>query len=106
MVEREGNPISKLESQFQSKLIDELKNIFPGCVVLKNDPNYIQGIPDLSIFWGNKWATLEVKKSANAPHQPNQDYYVKKMNYMSFSAFIYPENKEAVLRELQQSFRS
>jgi hypothetical protein len=105
LVEREGNYISKLESKFQSDLIKELKEMFPGCIVLKNDPNYIQGIPDLTIFWMDRWATLEVKKSANASHQPNQDYYVDKMNYMSFSRFIYPENKEVVLLELQQSFR-
>jgi 3-hydroxymyristoyl/3-hydroxydecanoyl-(acyl carrier protein) dehydratase len=79
--------------------------MFPGCVVLKNDPNYLQGIPDLTIFWNNRWATLEVKKEANAPHQPNQDYYVAKMDDMSFSRFIYPENKKEVLNELQQSFR-
>lgn len=80
--------------------------MFPGCIVLKNDPNYIQGIPDLSIFWNDKWAMLEVKKEADAPHQPNQDYYVNKANNMSFSRFIYPENKGEVLRELQQSFGS
>jgi hypothetical protein len=86
-------------------LIRDLKELFPGCIVLKNDPNYLQGIPDLTIFWEDRWATLEVKKSANASHQPNQDYYVEKMDNMSFSRFIYPENKEEVLRELQQSFR-
>lgn len=106
MVEREGNTISKLESKFQAELIKELKAIFPDCIVLKNDPNYIQGIPDLTIFWNDRWATLEVKKDAIASHQPNQDYYVNRMNSMSFSTFIYPENKEEVLYELQQSFRS
>ena len=71
---------------------------------MKNDPNYLQGVPDLTIFFNNKWATLEVKKSANASHQPNQDHYVNKMNQMSFARFIYPENKEEVLNELQQTF--
>jgi hypothetical protein len=94
-----------LESKFQAKLIDELKHMFPGCIVLKNDPNYLQGIPDLTVFYKDKWAALEVKKSAKATHQPNQNYYVEKMNHMSFSRFIYPENKEEVLRELEQSFR-
>lgn len=79
--------------------------MFPGCIVLKNDPNYIQGIPDLTLLWNDRWATLEVKKEADASHQPNQDYYVQKMDEMSFSSFIYPENKEEVLHELQQSFR-
>ena len=57
--------------------------MFPGAIVLKNDPNYIQGIPDLTVFYQDKWATLEVKKSENASHQPNQDYYVGLMNEMS-----------------------
>lgn len=105
MVEEEGSTISKLESKFQAELIRDLKQMFPGCIVLKNDPNYIQGMPDLTIFWHDRWATLEVKKSANASHQPNQDYYVELMDRMSFSRFIYPENKEEVLYELQQSFR-
>lgn len=106
MAEREGNTISKLESKFQSELIKDIKSMFPECMILKNDPNYIQGMPDLTIFWYDRWATLEVKKSYNSPHQPNQEYYVNKMNDMSFSRFIYPENKEEVLYELQQSFRS
>lgn len=93
-----------LESKFQSNLIKEIKATFPGCVVLKNDSSYLQGIPDLSIFYKDKWAALEVKKSANASHQPNQDYYVNKMNEMSYSKFIYPENKEEVLNELKHKF--
>ena len=78
--------------------------MFPGCIVIKNDSSYIQGIPDITIFYGKRWATLECKKSKDAPSRPNQPYYVKKMNDMSFSAFIYPENKEEVLNELQQAF--
>ena len=93
------------ENQFQSKLIEDLESRFPGCIILKNDSSYRQGIPDLTIFYQDKWATLEVKKNKNAVHQPNQDYYVDQMNKMSFSRFIYPENKEEVLHELQQAFR-
>lgn len=95
-----------LESNFQAQLIRELKKLFPGCIVVKNDSSYIQGIPDLTIFYKNKWATLECKKSAGAKKQPNQEYYVGRMNEMSFSKFICPENKEDVLYELQQSFQS
>lgn len=80
--------------------------IFPGCIVMKTDPNYIQGIPDLLILWNDKWATLEVKRSSKATQRPNQNYYVELMNNMSFSSFIFPENKEEVLDELQRSFRS
>lgn len=93
------------ENRFQSKLIEDLESRFPGCIILKNDSSYRQGVPDLTIFYQDKWATLEVKKNKNAVHQPNQDYYVDQMNKMSFSRFIYPENKEEVLHELQQAFR-
>ena len=93
-----------VESKFQAKLIKELEERFPGCIVMKNDSGNIQGIPDLTIFYEDKWATLECKKNASASHQPNQDFYVNKMNAMSFSRFIYPENKQEVLDELQRSF--
>lgn len=80
--------------------------IFPGCMVMHLDPNEIQGIPDLLVLYKDKWAVLEGKKNASASHRPNQDYYVDKMNEMSYAAFIYPENKEEVLNELQQAFCS
>ena len=92
------------ENNFQSVLIKQLKKKFPGCIVMKTDPNYIQGIPDLLILNNDKWASLECKKSRSASHRPNQDYYVEKMNKMSFSAFIFPENKEDILNDLERSF--
>ena len=95
-----------LESSFQAQLIKDLKKMFPGCIVVKNDSSYIQGIPDLTIFYKDKWATLECKQNARAKKQPNQEYYVGRMNEMSFSRFICPENKEEVLYELQQTFKS
>ena len=93
-----------LENKFKTKLVEEIENMFPGCIVVHLDPNEIQGIPDLLVLYENKWAALEGKKSIDAPHRPNQDYYVDLMNRMSFAAFIYPENKEEVLYELQQAF--
>ena len=93
---------SKLESGFQDRLIADLKKMFPGCMVFKMDQ--IQGIPDLLILYGKRWASLENKKSATAKRQPNQEYYVDLMNQMSFSRFICPENKEEVLTELQKVF--
>lgn len=96
----------KLERDFQSNLIKEIKDRFPGCVVTKLDSSHIQGIPDLLILYRNRWATLECKKGSKEKKQPNQEYYVNKMNEMSFSRFIFPENKEEVLNDLQQTFKS
>lgn len=95
-----------LESKFQAKLIKELKDIYKGCIILKTDPTYKQGIPDLLILYKNRWAALEVKKSKTASHRPNQDYYVDKMNKMSFAAFIFPENKKEVLNGIRKTFQS
>lgn len=89
-----------LENKFQAKLIKEIKELFPGCIVMKNDSSYIQGIPDLMILYNELWASLECKKSPTAKHQPNQEYYVDKMDSMGFSRFVYPENKDEVLDEL------
>ena len=96
----------KKESKFQKSLIGRLEQTFPGCMIMKLDADYIQGIPDLLILYDDKWATLECKRSRNENRQPNQEYYVNLMNQMSFSAFIFPENLEEVLYELQQSFQS
>lgn len=93
------------ENSFQSKLKKELKERYPGCIVTKLDSSDIQGIPDLLVLYKNKWATLENKRSKNAKKRPNQEYYVQIMDDMSFSRFIYPENKEQVLSELDNLFR-
>ena len=95
---------SKLESGFQDRLRADLKKIFPGCLIFKMEQ--IQGIPDLLVLYKNKWASLECKKSAKAKRQPNQEYYVRIMNEMSFSRFICPENKEEVLNDLQRAFKT
>jgi hypothetical protein len=94
------------ESKFQSDLIKEIKERFPGCMVMKNDSSYIQGIPDLLILHNDRWAALECKRSSNSKKQPNQEYYVNKMNEMSYAQFVSPENKEEVLDGIQRSFES
>lgn len=95
-----------LERDYQARLIKKLRRMFPGCVILKNDTSYMQGVPDLVIFWEEKWAMLEVKASRDADQQPNQDYYVDVLNQMSFARFIFPENEKEVLNDLQQAFQS
>lgn len=95
-----------LEAYYQSKLKKRIKERFPGAIVLKTDPSQLQGAPDLLILHKDKWAALEVKKSSKATKQPNQEYYVNKMNDMSFSSFIFPENEEEVLNAMERTFET
>lgn len=96
----------KKECNFQHDLIKEIKKRFQGCVVLKNDPNYIQGIPDLLVLYRDRWAALECKRGENERRRPNQEHYVAKLGEMSFASFVYPENREEVLDELEHTFRA
>ena len=93
-----------LERDYQKKLVKKLKDIFPGCIVLKNEAQLKQGIPDLLVLYKDKWAALEVKQSEKASHQPNQDLKVEHMNEMSYASFIFPENEEQVFLELREVF--
>lgn len=93
------------ESAFQAKLIQEIKKRFPGAIVLKNDPNYIQGFPDLTVLYKDRWAVLEIKQSEKASHQPNQDFYILQADKMSVGRFVYPENMMEVLDDLARSFQ-
>lgn len=94
-----------LERDFQANVIKELRDIFPDSYILKCDgSNTPQGFPDILILYKNKWAVLEFKRADNATKRPNQDYYINHLGNMSFARFIYPENKEDVLNELQQAF--
>jgi hypothetical protein len=94
------------ESTFQAVLVKNIRNLFPDCIILKNDANYLQGIPDLLILNRNKWAALETKRALGAKHRPNQDYYINKLNEMSYAAYVNPENKERILYELQNALGS
>ncbi len=93
-----------LERDYQKKLVKKLKDIFPGCYVIKNDAQLKQGIPDLLVLYHDKWVALEVKQSETASHRPNQDYHVERMNKMSYAAFIFPENEEKIFSELKEVF--
>jgi hypothetical protein len=94
-----------LENKFKQKLKKKIQDLLPGSLVLHLDPTDIQGIPDMLILYGNRWAALEGKKEASASHRPNQDYYVEQMNNMSFASFIYPENEEEVLNDMARSLK-
>lgn len=92
--------MANLESQFQAKVKRRIRDLLPGAVIMKNDPNDIQGVPDLIVLHKDKWAALECKRSEKAHRQPNQEYYVDKFNRMSFARFIFPENENQVIGEM------
>ena len=96
--------MAKLESKFQKELMDKIRDRYPDCVILKNDSSYIQGFPDWTILYKDKWAVLEAKREKNASKQPNQEYYVNKLNSMSFSRFVYPENSDEALDAITKYF--
>ena len=98
--------MSRTEAAYQTGLIKRIQDRFPGSVVLKNDPNYRQGILDLTVLIGWFWGMFEVKAYRGAPSRPNQMWYVERMNEMSFAAIIYPENEEEVLNEFERTLRS
>ena len=94
------------ESKYSTEVRGRIENMFPGSITLKNDSGFRQGIPDVLVLWGDKWAMLEIKAKWNADTQPNQEYYVDLFNNMSFAAFLYPGNEQEVLDALQQAFRA
>lgn len=92
------------ESVYQNKLIAKIHEMFPDCFIIKNDPAETQGLPDLLILFGDNWAALEVKPSAGARKQPNQQHYIEKFDEMAFGSFIYPECEQDVLDDLSTYF--
>lgn len=94
-----------LERDFQAGFIKKVRKLFPGCIILKNDSGYMQGVPDLTILFLRKWAILEVKASETEPYQPNQEWYLAEMDRMSFGRTVYPENEQEILDALQSLFR-
>ena len=89
----------KLESAFQNDtVIKAIKQRIPDTLILKNDPTYLQGVPDLTVIHGSRCAMLEVKRDAKASRRPNQEYYISYIRERGgFAEFIYPENLDEVL---------
>lgn len=99
-----------LESEYQEQFLDKVRALLPKsknreCKITKNDPGYIQGIPDWSIYYGKLYVILEIKRTKNAHRQPNQAYYVNLFSRMAYSSFVYPENEQQVLMELFEYFK-
>lgn len=93
---------SDLERNYQKRLTKKIRKRMPECIVLKNDSGYQQGIPDLSVLCPTGWAFLEVKREEGAEEQPNQRWFVERAAEQQFGAFIYPDNEEDILNDLQR----
>lgn len=93
-----------LEAQFQRNVLARINRQFPLCTILKNDPAWQQGIPDILILFGNRWAMLEFKQTTSSARRANQEYFIDMFNQMSFARFVHPDNVEDVLHDLQQTF--
>ena len=94
------------ESKFQSQLVKKIQTMFPDAIVIRNNPQDLQGVPDITVLRGPHWAALEVKNSSSARKQPNQEYWVDRMNAMGYATFVYPENEREVLDHLQETLRT
>lgn len=107
--------MSRQEEVYQANLIRRLEHMFPGCVVVRLDPRFVdfyvegkrysQGVADILILFGSRWAMLEVKAAIDAPVQPNQPYFINMFDALSYAAFISPENEEEILYDLQHALR-
>ncbi len=92
------------ETKYQRELRGRLEAALPDCMIIRNDPKQLQGIPDLLVLYRSFWAALEVKDDASSPYQPNQEWYLAHMNDMSFASVIHPQNEEEVIHALQATF--
>lgn len=93
------------ESSFKTGLYNEIRNRFPGTEVVPNDPGYVQGFPDATVYFPNgRYFLLEGKRTSKAARQPNQDYYVNESPLSDNACFVYPENKEEILNELERRY--
>lgn len=101
MTMRETGP-----SGFKTKFIRNLKVRFPNCVVLLTDPQYLQGVPDILMLLEDTWFAFEVKATKTSSRRPNQEWWIDILNRQSYASFVYPENEEEVIREVQQSLEA
>ena len=94
-----------LESQFKRRVIQTIKDMLPEI-----DLDFIESdnrsMPDTYILGPGIWAALEFKASDKAPRRPNQEWHINRLNAKGYARFVYPENLEEVLDELERLFTS
>lgn len=104
------------EDVYHTKLVKRLDHTFPGCIIVRLDPRFVdfyidgerysQGVLDILVLYRGRVAALELKRARTAAKQANQEYFVQQFGDVCFAAFIFPENEEEVLNDLQQAFSS
>lgn len=93
-----------LEKDFQKDFIHKIKTLLPNSIAIKNDANYLQGFPDWTVIDGPRVYVFEAKAFKKANRQPNQEYYINAINAAGgFARFVYPENMQEVLDEIQRA---
>jgi len=92
-----------LESRFKRKTLKRISERLSGINLDFIHPNR-RSQPDVIILGPKVWAALEFKKEKNSNKQPNQVFYVSRMNEQSYARFVHPGNVEGVLDELEQLF--
>lgn len=96
-----------LESEFKITAINKIRSRFAyldlDIVDIRSGD---RSMPDTLILGPQVWAALEFKRSEAAPRQPNQEYHIDRLSAKSYATFVYPENVEEVLDELEELFTS
>ncbi len=93
-----------LESEFKEIVKDEIRDRFPD-LDLDFVTTISRSMPDMIILApACYWAALEFKRSKNSPHRPNQDHHIERLRKKGYATFVYPENLEVVLDELEILF--
>lgn len=90
------------ESKLQTTIAKSLRK--QGCFVMVIQPQ--AGIPtgtsDIFFCKEGFYGWLEVKASKNAPFQPLQEQFLKKMDDWSYAKKVYPENWPEIQAELSK----
>ncbi len=85
----------------KKRIIDRFPNLDLDFITPTN-----RSMPDMIIIAPIVWAALEFKRSEGASLRPNQDYHIMRLNEKGYATFVFPENVEEVLDELEILFLS
>ncbi len=96
-----------LESEFKKRTIQRIKDRLPSLDLdFINTKPFNRSMPDTFVIGPWCWAALEFKRSEDADQQANQDYHIERLNRKGYARFVFPENVEEVLDDLEAVFSS